>query len=82
MKVTVSTGEELGDKVVQMDVDAEESIEHIKCILEAETGVEVADQVLVHNGKEASEANGATLKAYGVQDNDLMMLVSRKAMRG
>ena len=81
MKVTVSTGEELGDKVVQMDVDAEESIEHIKCILEAETGVEVADQVLVHNGKEASEANGATLKTYGVQDNDLMMIVSRKAMR-
>ena len=82
MFLTISTGEELGDKVVQIDVGAEETIETVKCILEAETGVSQADQVLVHNGKEVTEANGATLATFGVKDNDIMMLLSRKAMAG
>ena len=80
MKVTVSTSEDLGDKVVQIDVEASELVENVKAILEAETGVALADQVLVYNGTEVSEKNGATLANYNVQDNDLLMLLSRSAL--
>ena len=81
MKLTVSTSEELGDKVVQIDVEENELVENVKAILEADTGVAMADQVLVHNGKEVSERNGATLKTFNVQDNDLLMLLSRTSMQ-
>ena len=70
----------MGDRVMPLDVEANMPVEHMKAILEAETGVEVADQVLVHNGKEVSERNGATLGDFGVVDNDLLMLLSRKNM--
>ena len=78
--MTVSTSEDLGDKVVQIDVEASELVENVKAILEAETGVALADQVLVYNGTEVSEKNGATLANYNVQDNDLLMLLSRSAL--
>ena len=80
MKITVSTGEDLGDRVLPMDVEANIPVEHVKAILEAETGVEVSDQMLVHNGKEVHERSGATLGDFGVVENDLLMLLSRKSM--
>ena len=88
MFLTISTGEELGDRVVQIDVGAEETVENVKCILEAETGVVVADQVLILNGKEVTvrapgmENRLATLADHGVKNNDLMMLLSKKLSTG
>ena len=88
MFLTIGTGEELGDRVVQIDVGAEETVENVKCILEAETGVVVADQVLILNGKEVTvrapgmENRLATLEDHGVKNNDLMMLLSKKLSTG
>lgn len=72
MQLTITTDD---DNIVSVHVDAEESLENLKAILEVDTGYPLAEQVLVHNG---NELTGATLAAGGVQDGDLIMLARRR----
>eukprot|EP00959_Pyramimonas_sp_CCMP1952_P291567 6098501-Pyramimonas_sp.AAC.1 len=70
MILTVTTDD---DRIVSLEVDGNETGENLKAILEVETGIQLAEQRLVCNGKEIT--NQATLTACGVGENDLVMLV-------
>ncbi|XP_031481625.1 protein DNA-DAMAGE INDUCIBLE 1 [Nymphaea colorata] len=71
MKITVMTADE---QFVTLDVDADESVENVKALLEVETNVPIQNQQLLFNGKEMK--NTEQLSAAGVKEGDLMMMVS------
>eukprot|EP00958_Prasinococcus_capsulatus_P027331 scaffold5393_cov376-Prasinococcus_capsulatus_cf.AAC.3 len=70
MQLTVATHD---DRVVSVDVDASESVENVKAILEVEVGVPLAQQRLIFNNQELQ--NSAGLSTCGVKDGDVVMLV-------
>jgi DNA damage-inducible protein 1 len=74
MHVTVTTED---DKIVTVEVDPETQVVNLKAILEAETDVPSATQCLVFNGRELTDT--ATLLSSGVQDGDLIMVLTRPA---
>lgn len=63
----------LSDQLVTLNIDANETVENVKALLEVETGTPHAQQRLVHNGRELQ--NNSTLSASGVGNGDLIMLV-------
>ncbi|KAL5577745.1 hypothetical protein UlMin_019444 [Ulmus minor] len=71
MKITVMTADE---QIVSLEVDAHESVENVKALLEVETRVPLQQQQLLYNGKEMR--NSEKLSALGVKDDDLVMMVS------
>ncbi|KAL6999062.1 DNA damage-inducible protein 1 [Sarracenia purpurea var. burkii] len=71
MKITVMTADE---QIVTLDVDSDESVENLKALLEVETQVPLQQQQLLFNGKEMR--NVEKLSALGVNDGDLVMMVS------
>ncbi|KAF7140442.1 hypothetical protein RHSIM_Rhsim06G0233900 [Rhododendron simsii] len=71
MKITVMTADE---QIVTLDVDRDESVENLKALLEVETQVPLQQQQLLLNGKEIR--NAEKLSAVGVNDGDLVMMVS------
>ncbi|KAH7859426.1 hypothetical protein Vadar_001010 [Vaccinium darrowii] len=71
MKITVMTADE---QIVSLDVDRDESVENLKALLEVETQVPLQQQQLLFNGKEIR--NAEKLSALGVNDGDLVMMVS------
>ena len=72
MRLTVTTED---DKIVTVEVDAETQVTNLKAIIEAETDVPTATQVLVFNGRELTDAS--TLTSSGVKDGDLLMVLTR-----
>ena len=72
MRLTVTTED---DKIVTVEVDAETQVTNLKAIIEAETDVPTATQVLVFNGRELTDAS--TLASSGVMDGDLLMVLTR-----
>ena len=72
MRLTVTTED---DKIVTVEVDAETQVTNLKAIIEAETDVPTATQVLVFNGRELTDAS--TLASSGVKDGDLLMVLTR-----
>ena len=54
MRLTVTTED---DKIVTVEVDAETQVTNLKAIIEAETDVPTATQVLVFNGRELTDAS-------------------------
>ena len=72
MRLTVTTEH---DKIVTVEVDAETQVTNLKAIIEAETDVPTATQVLVFNGRELTDAS--TLASSGVKDGDLLMVLTR-----
>ncbi|KAL7217301.1 hypothetical protein ACSBR1_029078 [Camellia fascicularis] len=72
MKITVMTADE---QIVTLDVDRDESVENLKALLEVETQVPLQQQQLLYNGREIK--NAEKLSAVGVNDGDLVMMVSR-----
>jgi len=72
MRLTVTTED---DKIVTVEVDAETQVANLKAIIEAETDVPTATQVLVFNGRELTDAS--TLASSGVKDGDLLMVLTR-----
>ena len=76
MRLTVTTED---DKIVTVEVDAETQVLHPKAIIEAETDVPTATQVLVFNGRELTDAS--TLASSGVKDGDLLMVLTRPSPR-
>ncbi|KAM7499048.1 hypothetical protein LguiA_023462 [Lonicera macranthoides] len=71
MKITVMTADE---QIITLDVDREESVENLKALLEVETQVPLQQQQLLYNGKEMK--NAERLRALGVGEGDLVMMVS------
>ncbi|KAF8414300.1 hypothetical protein HHK36_002302 [Tetracentron sinense] len=65
MKITVMTADE---QFISLDV------ENVKALLEVETGVSLQQQQLLFNGSEVR--NSMRLRAIGVGDGDLVMMVS------
>lgn len=74
--VTVTT---VQDQLVSLTVDANETVENLKALLEVETGLPLAQQRLIHNGRELQ--NNSTLGASGVANGDLLMLMPTQAMQ-
>ncbi|XP_059662336.1 protein DNA-DAMAGE INDUCIBLE 1 [Cornus florida] len=72
MKITVMTADE---QIITLDVDRHESVENLKALLEVETQVTLQQQQLLFNGKEMR--NAEKLSALGVNDGDLVMMVSQ-----
>ncbi|PRW58158.1 DNA damage-inducible 1 [Chlorella sorokiniana] len=73
MQITVTVAET--DGVVMVDLDPNDSVDTLKAVLEAETGLAAEQQRLLHNGRDV--ASGQTLGAAGIQANDLLMLLRR-----
>lgn len=73
MQITVTVAET--DGVVMVDLDPNDSVETLKAVLEAETGLAADQQRLLHNGRDV--AAGQTLGAAGIQAHDLLMLLRR-----
>lgn len=74
--LTVTT---LDDKIVSLTVDANELIENVKALLEVETTMPLAQQRLIHNGRDLQ--NNMSLAAAGVANGDLLMLIPQQAMQ-
>lgn len=72
MKITVMTSDE---QFLTVDVDRDESVENLKALLEVETRVSLQQQQLLYNGKEMN--NAEKLSSLGVNDGDLVMMVSK-----
>lgn len=75
MQLTITTD---NDQIVTVDLDANDPVETLKAVLEAETGYPAAQQCLIHNGRELP-ASGQTLGGLGLQSNDLLVLRARPA---
>jgi len=65
-----------GFDLLQLDLDKEIEIENIKALIEAETQIPASQQTLIYNGN-AMANDKSTLKDYGVQENDIILI--RKA---
>ncbi|KAK6934662.1 Ubiquitin-associated domain [Dillenia turbinata] len=74
MKITVMTSDE---KIITLDVERDESVENVKALLEVETRVGLQQQQLHYNGRELR--NSDKLSAVGVNDGDLIMMLSLPA---
>jgi hypothetical protein len=77
MQLTVATWD---DRVVVVDLDADDPVENLCAILEVETGVPAAQQQLVFQGRPL--AAGTTLGAAGVGNGDLIMLMRAQPAGG
>ncbi|KAF9673179.1 hypothetical protein SADUNF_Sadunf11G0121600 [Salix dunnii] len=76
MRITVMTADE---QIISLEVDPHESVENVKALLEVETKVPLQQQKLLYNGREMR--NNEKLSAFGVKDEDLVMMVSNAAAR-
>ncbi|CAK9148902.1 unnamed protein product [Ilex paraguariensis] len=77
MRITVMTPDE---QIINIDIDRDESVENLKALLEVETQVELQKQQLLYNGKEMR--NTERLSALGVNEGDLVMMVSLSSSSG
>lgn len=71
MQLTVTTD----DNVFNIDVEAAETLENVKAILEVETSIPTSQQVLLFNGQPLT---ASTLAASGVANGDLLLLVRQQ----
>lgn len=62
------------EQIIGLDVDADESVENVKALLEVESRLPLQQQQLLYNGKEMR--NHEKLSSLGVRDGDLIMMVS------
>ncbi|KAI4306264.1 hypothetical protein L6164_029557 [Bauhinia variegata] len=76
MKINVMTTDE---QIIKLDVDPNESVENVKALLEVETRVPILQQQLLYYGKEMG--NSQKLSELGVNDEDLVTMVSNAASR-
>lgn len=62
------------EQIIGLDVDADETVENVKALLEVESRLPLQQQQLLYNGKEMR--NHEKLSSLGVRDGDLIMMVS------
>ncbi|KAI8578243.1 hypothetical protein K450DRAFT_247909 [Umbelopsis ramanniana AG] len=70
MKLSVTTDE--GD-LYNLEIDSQMEIENLKALLEAETNIEVAEQMLFYNGNELVDPQ-KTLQQYDIGQDDIVLL--------
>jgi len=75
MKITVTTSD---DKVFCLDVAQDLELENLKALCAMEIGAEVAQIVVIFNGRELS-SDKQTLQQCGVGDGDFIMLERRRS---
>lgn len=59
-----------GDKLAQLQVDPQETVENLKALIEAEMGIKHAQQSIYFNHKLLD--NATTLQAAGIKNNDML----------
>ncbi|KAJ7055060.1 aspartyl protease-domain-containing protein [Mycena amicta] len=74
MELTFVT--DLGQSFV-IEIDAGMELENVMALLEAESGIAVAEQSISYNGQDLS-APKSTLRELGVTENNAMLLLRRK----
>ncbi|XP_017056115.1 protein DDI1 homolog 2 [Drosophila ficusphila] len=75
MKITVTTSD---DKVFCLDVSQDLELENLKALCAMEIGAEVAQLVVIFNGRELSN-DKQSLQQCGVGDGDFIMLERRRS---
>ncbi|TMW49153.1 hypothetical protein DOY81_005743 [Sarcophaga bullata] len=78
MKVTVTT---ITEKLFSLDVSEDLELENFKAICEIDSGIAVAQMVVVFNGKHLTE-NDKPLKYFGIKDGDCVMLQVQRSPPG
>ncbi|KAK0534367.1 DNA damage-inducible protein 1, partial [Tilletia horrida] len=63
---------------LNIDADASITVETLKAIIEADTGIPAAQQLLLFNSTPVEDAS-KTLASYGFTDSDLLLLQQRRA---
>jgi len=61
------------DQFHNLEVDLDVTVEDLKCLLEIESGIPVSDQAVFYKNNELKE-DSKKLTAYGVGNNDMLML--------
>jgi len=74
MRLTVSTAE---GEIYPVEVDSDETLENVKAIMEVETAIPLASQVILHNGKPIPD--GSKLSTAGVHEDDMLLLMVRQS---
>jgi len=72
MRITVTT---VDGEVYPVEIGLDETLENVKIIMEAETGIPATSQVLLFEGKPL--ADGLTSSAAGLKENDLLLLMKQ-----
>ena len=68
------------DKIAAVEVDAEETVENVKAIVEVEFSIPVAEQLLRFNNQNLWDKD--KIKKYGVTENDIIIVIKRSNGRG
>lgn len=63
--------------VLELDVQPGDSVDSVKARMEAETGIEIADQRLICKGKGVYQDGGMTLGDFNIMDQDVVYCVFR-----
>lgn len=64
-------------EIIELDVEDSLMIEGLSVKIEEKTGIAVAQQKLIHKGKQLSESK-KTIKDYEIQENDFIILLTMK----
>ncbi|KAH8096664.1 hypothetical protein BXZ70DRAFT_328648 [Cristinia sonorae] len=78
MKLTFAT--DLGQSFV-VEIDPDMELENVMALLEAESGIAVAEQSIHHEGRDLSNPK-ATMKECGVGDNAMLLLRRKVSIAG
>ncbi|CAG8531412.1 17643_t:CDS:2 [Dentiscutata erythropus] len=70
MKIAVIT--EAGE-IHNIEVDSQIELENLKALIEAETGIPPADQIISYHGQELADPK-KTLEQYNVLENDMLLI--------
>ncbi len=62
---------------LSLDVDLSMTVDNVKAILEADSGIPAAKQILLHNGKPIAD-DSRSLQSYGIEKDDMIMLVQQE----
>ena len=62
------------DKILSITVDAKETVENVKALLEVETGIPLMSMRLILNSVELVN-NASSISAAGVHDHDLLVVL-------
>lgn len=71
MQLTIQNA--MSDQIVSIEIEDNAIIEDIKVLIEVETGILVAEQILMHNGKPLN-IDQASVASCGIRNNDLLIV--------
>ncbi|CAG8597659.1 11143_t:CDS:10 [Scutellospora calospora] len=73
MKIAVATA---AGVIHNIEVDSQIELENLKALIESETEIPPADQILSYHGQELTDPK-KTLEQYGVIENDMLLLTKK-----